>query len=549
MSPSSKSSSLNELLKPVIDSPPVVSVESEVEVLHELPTETLYLALKEADAETSLWFFENALPEQVQGLVDIDCWDGSEFLPDRFEEYFKNISLLSPLKIAEYMKQLDPEVVVRGLLDLCDVQDYDPQNPPELEDDHYLLTLDNKYLLVLKKKSPDIKESLFQWINKFSAANIELLRRHLESCKWEVASDLEEFGYRIKKGRLEEMGFVDYHEAIALYGFGQASALKKEMLASPLGPEEKFPPDLLGENPISDSENPQLLPRPISKSVWGEGFIRDCLGKVSNPKHRRILIMELLRTVNASLAADRVLHESLALIEEASTRARRYLELGLLYLCEGDSERGAKSLLEQPLDQVYRLGWLTISDLSRAAREIKTQYGTQIFGDIDSRILMSFADGRHPSLDSGLEKDLEIAEFPSFPSVLKVGSRLAELSALAHYVWTELEATLAFQSRPLVANESMYSRLLALLFRQASGGSISSGAITTNEWTEFSSKVDWVLLDKSVSLIAERMPERARALFAKRLKEHTADLRLYIESNPPTKIPDTRFFKSLIIAK
>ena len=544
-----KRSSLNELLTPVLEHPPAIAVENEVEVLRELPVETVYLALKSADAETALWFFENARPEQVQGIIDIDCWDGADFQIERYEEVFKTLTLLSPLKIGEYMKQLDPEIIVRGILDFCDVLDFDPQNPPDhVEEGQFLLTLDSKYFLHLKKNDPNLKEALFQWLNKFSAADIELLRRHLESAKWEVPSDLEEFAYQVKKGRLEEMGFVDYQEAIELYSVGQAASLKKQMLDDPLDVDTKFPKELLPSDDDSDLENPSLLPRPVSGKVWETGFIRDCLNQIPETERKRILLMELLRTVNAALAADRALHEDMPTIERVSQRSRKYIEIGLLYLSEGDATRGSQMMMRQPLAEVFRLGWLTVQDLSKAAADLKKNFGTAVFGSPDDRLLDALSGVRHPEIDETLLKDLSVKEFPSFEGVLRIGVRLAELAAVALYAWTELDAAMSFKSRPLTDGESLYSRFLTFVVRQSTGGQGGSQAITPDEWTTMAPKIDWAAVEKAVQIVTERAPERARALLQRRLKDLVSDAQFYLKQNA-SKFPDPRFFKALNFAK
>ncbi|MEZ4815189.1 MAG: DUF6178 family protein [Bdellovibrionota bacterium] len=66
---------------------PTISADKEVETLKMLPSETLFLALKEADTESALWVMENASARQIQGVIDLDCWRG-----DSFTERFSVIS-------------------------------------------------------------------------------------------------------------------------------------------------------------------------------------------------------------------------------------------------------------------------------------------------------------------------------------------------------------------------------------------------------------------------------------------------------------------------
>ena len=548
------STGLKTLLSQVLPNFPVVSPDTEVEVMQELPVETLYLALKNTDSETTLWFFQNAVPEQAQGLIDIDCWEGSEFLPERFEPYFKAIALCSPPKIAEYMKRLDPEVIVRSLMEYIEVRDYDPQNPPlDVPEQNLMLTLDNKYALVLKSENPEIREMLYLWMNKFSAADIELLRRHLESCKWEVASDLEEFGYQIKKGRIEDMGFVDYYEAIALYSRGKASTLKKELLDKPLAPDAKYPPEFTPNEDTSSVMNPEFLPEAISQPLFGEGFLKESLKGITDTRRKSIVLMEILRTMNASLAADKTLFEDLEKIAIHTRRARSYVELGLLYLADGNTSKGTSLLETQPVGQLYRLGWLAVQDIVTVASELSARTPPRLFGELDADLLTSLK-GRHPSLSDALRKDLQIKEetILSIEALIRIGARLTTLTVLDRYFGKDLENALVIGKHPLGTNESAYSRLLTGLFRQAcqrAGADVAFDArpLTSPEWETLAVGFNETEMRKLSELVASRCPDNAREHFKERLLALVDDLVFYMRSNGAKK-PDHRFFKALSFA-
>jgi hypothetical protein len=521
---------------------PSIQADMEVEVLHEIPVETLYLALKDSDAETALWFFQNALPEQVQGLVDIDCWEGSEFLPERFETYFKAMTLVTPPKLGRYMRELDPEVIVRGLLENVEVRDFDPQEPPQVPEKNLLLSPDNKYALIIKGESPNVREALRLWLDKFSSIDLELMRRHLEACKWEQASDLEEYAYQIKKGRLEDLGFVDYHEAISLYARGKAADLKHELLSQPLDKGSKYPPELMS---LEDAEiliSPEFLPEPVKGPMMDEGFLGEALKGIADPRHKSVLVMELLRTINAALAADRVLHESLARISQNVNRSRAYLELGLLYLADANASRASELLESQPLAQVHRLGWLALQDAVKAATEIRNSYGTRLFGEADESLLVRL-EGRHPELTQDLliRLGIKALTIASFEGLLKLGARLTALATIGRFFTDELSEALKLKSEPLAEGESGYSRLLTGLFKQASGGEFDVKGLNEEEWAELSLNFDGVKLDSFARVIVDRCPEAGRAHFRERLGNESGELKNVIEASKSR--PDRRFMK------
>jgi len=545
--------SLRSLVSGVVPQFPQVQPDNEVEVLQELPVETLYLALKDADPETSLWFYENAVPSQVQGLMDIDCWEGSQFLPERAAGFFKDLSFMHPVKLNEYMKGLDPEFVVRTLLEFCDVQDNDLQNPPEMDENQFIISPDNKYLLVLKTEDPGVREALGQWLNRLSASNLELMRRHLESCKWEQISDLEEFSYQIKKGRLEDMGFVDFHEALALYAFGSAAELRAKLLNDPISKNQKMRVRSI-EDAVEEGEatlNEEWLPTPLSDSLNADGFLAKALAEVKNTQLREILLQEILRTINSALAADQVLHLDLDSIRKSSARSRKYLDLGLTYISQGKVETGAQWLESQPLSEIYRLGWLVVQDLQRAVKQLSKVTTLAFFGNPEEAFLQDL-NTRHPVIDSTYSRELDIPAGPlvELPSVLKVGERLAQLGWVQKFFLESLDGTLEFSKRPLDPAESAYSRLATLLFRQSIGNpdaTLNSQPLTLEEWNLGVQSFNKDSFAKAANLIAEKAHEVARPIILKRMQS-IADDTDYFCKNSKGKMPDPRYFKGLNFA-
>lgn len=539
--------SLNALLGPVLSNVPQVQGDMQVEVLREIPTETLYLALKNADAQVVLWFFENAGPPQVQGLIDIDCWRGDHFVAERFEAYFKSISLLHPVKIAQYMRELDPEIIIRALLEYCDVVDVDLQNPPEVPEDQFMLTPDSKYALILKTDRPDLREMLYLWLNKLSAADIELMRRHLEACKWEQISDLEEFSYQVKKGRLEEMGFVDVHEAMALYAVGKASEVKKQILSNPLPPGAKSPSSQLNEDHIQISRD--FLPSPIEKPLFSDGFFTEVFKSIEDPQFKSVTLQELLRIINMALSADDLVHSSLDKIAMGSFRARRYVDLGLNFLCDGRVAEGEKILRNTPIQSIHRLGWLVAQDIVHAGAALKSLVGSHFFGGVDDAFRLHLV-GRHPELTREDFAELGISASTLFhpQSALTVGARMAELFHLAQFFQKDLGTSLELHSRPIKGNEeSIYQRLITALFRQAGGGDFLSLPLTQKEWPSLTKNFKKKKLRDALDLVESRVPPEARELFHRRMDELLSAVELHMGRSDGIDFPDPRFFRALAL--
>jgi hypothetical protein len=550
--------SLNSLLAKVLPRFPSVLPDSEVEVLKEVPVETLYLALKKTDLESMHWFYQHALPEQVQGIVDIDCWEGDAFLPERFQDVFTQMTSVSAVKLNDYMKRLDPEVIVRALLEWCEVLDFDPQEPPNVPEERLLFSPDSRYALVLTTDDPELREQIMQWMNRLATVDLDLLRRHLESCKWEQKSDLEEFGYRVKKGRLEEMGFVDRTEALALYATGQASELKRHLAESPLSPGTKRAAlqrrmdDEFGDAP---GFNEAFLPEAIAKPAFQEGFLATAFAKIEERDLRELLLAEFLRTLNASLAADGILRGPLEDITDAALRAREYIDLGLTYLSNAKSDDAALMLENYPMHDIFRLGWLLVQDLNAVAAEVRRAQPPALLGREDAEMLEALK-GRHPVLDGAQLAALGITgrKFLSPESILTTGLRLQELRTLGTFFSKDLAGALALGERPLQEEESAYSRLATGFAREAGGLTFATTPLTAEEWTKIAPAFAAVrgpaelALRQAAQVVAQRVPEGARTHFIRRMDSLLEDAVAALRANP-TRMPEARKFTALSLQK
>jgi len=501
---------LQSLIHNVLPEFPDSLPNNEVDILKEIPVETIYFALKTADEETALWLYENARVEQIQGLMDLDCWNGDQFKPEQYTKHFRLLAMASPQRIWELSKWVDPEIIVRGLMDMATIIDFDPQEPPDVDENSLILSPDSKYALILKTTDSNLKEAIFQWMNKISAVDIDLMRRHLESCKWEQLSDLEEYAYQMKKGRLEDIGFVERIDAIQLYSKGiNAPKLKQQMLANPLPHNSKSGTALI-DTPITTD----LLPEKMQQPLFSGGYLSETISGLENDTLKRNIYQELIRTINAMLVADDVLGSEIEVVGASTRRARLYIDLGLAYISDTDLPRSRELLPVHRIFDIYRLGWLLVQDLIKAAENIKSNFNPALFGEEDKKLL-SELNGRHPKLSNISLQNLDIEEedFVHLSGVTKIGERIAKLALLGVYFTKDLAPSLQADKDPLDTGESAYSRLLSGIFKQASGSEFSISPINDQEWKKLSAGFDASKAKTMITLLAERAPEESKELF------------------------------------
>ncbi len=538
-----------------------INVHNEEDLLKEIPSETLFLALKNASADITHWFFENAEPTQVRALIDLNCWESDKFLPDVFDLFFKNMAIQSPDKLADYLKSLDSEIWVRGLLSVADVGDFDPQNPPlDVPENELLLSPDSKYYLKLKTKDPSQKEALRIWLNSSSIADIDLQRKLLEACKWELISDLDEFQYQMKKGRLEELGFVDYFEAIALYAVGDTETFKTKLLANPFtnkiqSLKSKSVDDVELDNELDSTLLPDLI---LGSKTLGQSYFSEILNLFdSHSNERQLLQVELARTLNGALSADKLLPKSLESISEGIERSHSYLSLGLLILSKGQPKEAQNILLTQKFDFILRLGWLSVQDLVKASQALLKVYGLLIYDSADRDFLKALK-GRHPKLSVEILNNVDLnfkSELKNFDikSLLKLGQCVEQLGAFAVWVSTpEIRKFIGIPEYPFLVGESALVRLNNAIFRMSvdiKSDSFVGAPLSLKEWKLGSVAFNGEKYDLETESLIKQAPELLKPLLQKRIQSLGQELKSYLSTQKTKGLPDLRFFEALSFQK
>ena len=117
------------------------------------------------------------------------------------------------------------------------------------------------------------------------------------------------------------------------------------------------------------------------------GFTQQCLSKIQNPNLQHVLAAELVRTLNASLVADKALQFPLDIITETLHRNKCYFDVGLAFLSKGQINAGIEALECYPLFDVYHLGWCVMQDMARMASALTHEFGEFFFAELDRKLL------------------------------------------------------------------------------------------------------------------------------------------------------------------
>jgi hypothetical protein len=305
----------------------------------QLPVQELYYAIKEvglADAEELVAL---ASPLQVRGFIDLDVWERDALDERRLNAWIETLVDAGPEKLGAAVEALDPEAIALWLQRQARVYDLTIEQPPEQPEGHYYPTPDRFYLLDILPAGEEGKaiERAIDWLYR---ADLDLARRVIMSAKWEVPADLEEWAYRWRSGRMADLGYVDFYEALSIYRWLDPASVK-------LDEHSIVPPP---------PETPTELPAVLAGALDEGGFFAGALGTLTSETEITQLHAALVLLTNKAMAADLVEPGDFDAGKRVLERVVAYLGLGLEYLSRGDLVRAGEALRTIALERIFRVG-------------------------------------------------------------------------------------------------------------------------------------------------------------------------------------------------
>jgi hypothetical protein len=382
-----------------------------------LPVQDLYYAIKEVGLADAAELVALASPEQIRGFVDLDVWEKDVLDEQRLSSWLETLADAGPEKLASAIESIDPEAIALWLQKQARVWDVTIEQAPDEPEGHYYPTPDRFYLLDILPAGEDGKavERIVDWLYR---ADLELARRVVMSAKWELASDLEEWAYRWRSGRMADLGYVDFYEALSIYRWLDPATVK------------------LDENSISPPppDTPTELPAALALTLDEGGFFARALGTLASEAEVSSLQSALVLLVNKAMAADRVEPGDVDSGKIVLARATAYLGLGLEYLARGDVERAGRALRTIALERIFRVGVSLTLQLKTLADTLVEKGGVNPL-DLDAPhddIVLALRK-RRPEFPRALE-DAAINDTRPFRTLADIARAAAALEAIAQKV-------------------------------------------------------------------------------------------------------------------
>ncbi len=317
-----------------------------------IPVQDLYYAISEVGLADAYELVALATPEQLRGLVDLDVWNKDQLDETRMDAWLEALAEAGPEKLASVLEELDGELVALWLQRHAHVYDLTLDEVPEEPEGQFYPTHDRFFLLDILGTGEAGKalERLIDWIYR---ADLSLARRIMMSARWEQTADLEEHSYRWRTGRMADLGYAEYYDALGVYRFLDPATVKVDEGTQQPAVQEPF-----------------ALPTQLAAALDERALFGRALGTLVDEKIIERLQGHLMVLVNRVMAAERVPLSDMTGAQAALSRAVGYLDLGLEYLSKGDVARAGRALETVALERIFRVGLSLTLQLGRLGRTL-----------------------------------------------------------------------------------------------------------------------------------------------------------------------------------
>jgi hypothetical protein len=357
-------------------------------LMGKLPAQEVYLLLRELGREHAMELLPLLSPDQVTAIFDLDCWRGASFDGALAADWLQLIMSGGDEQILYMAQHLDFQLLVLILKKHVKVvrgpEDY-------LDDDARQEASQHFGGYELEFGDPEGAKAVSLFLEVLMRWDLEMCMGLLQAIRWEQETLLEEEVLQSRRGRLQDMGFPDPFEAVAVHAWLDPATFvvgeHRRAAGAPL--EEGPPPGFV----LSVPRPGQLL-----AEVLAAGLDVDTA-------------WELTFLLNRVMIAERIDVGDATQVREALSEVCHTLELALEHLCGSDVEGARRLFAETYLLSLYQLGFNLTLLLQRRLRKVLRSVIAPYL-DPPWRALADALQQRRPRFFAGIERPERGGERP-----------------------------------------------------------------------------------------------------------------------------------------
>jgi hypothetical protein len=328
-----------------------------VSAIRALPADEFFYVLHELGFPDALDVMVHGTAEQVQGALDLALWDRDRISTERADEWFTAMAQAPYETVTSWARGLDIELLALLIRQRARIYDLSLEEPPDEPEGSLFDTPDRLFTLELLGDE-QTQQATQHLVENLYRADQSMMRRILVGMRSEIDVELEETAFRWRSGRMADLGFVDFYEALEAYR--ELDPASVHLDPGPAAPTQ--PPD--------ESAKHLRLPVVMADRLASATPFARAVGGLTSEKEAADLHSALVALCNRVLSADRVSPGDDSQVTGVLARVAATLDLAVEFLSRGDDAAGVAAVRRVPLIKLFRLGVSLVGKLQKLARAL-----------------------------------------------------------------------------------------------------------------------------------------------------------------------------------
>jgi len=340
-----------------------------------LPADEFYYIVAERGFPDAIEILRHGSAEQIQTAFDFALWERDQISPRAAQTWIAAIADAPTERIYEWLTGMDTELMAFLIRQRAIIYNPITELPPEEPENVFWTTPDGAFQLDLRGNEEEQRITQ-RLVMALYEADVEQARTLLVGLPDELDSDLEETSYRWRNGRMQDLGFVDYYEALEIYRVLDPNMVK-------IGEGRDRQAAVPGAN-----EQVDVLRGPLAlvDAITDDSLFTRAAALITDAAMLAELHADVVFLSNRVLAAERIRPTDEAAIRDALTRMRATLDLGLEHICGGASDEKASKALETiALLRIFRVGASLITKVGEVVATLKREHPFAALAKASSR--------------------------------------------------------------------------------------------------------------------------------------------------------------------
>ena len=419
-----------------------------------LPPDEFFYVIHELGFPDAMEILVHGTPEQIQAVLDFSVWDRDRVAMAPSDEWLAALVEAPVEVLGKWAQGIDVELLAFLIRQRCRIYDLSLEEVPDEIESPLWNSPDRLFTLEFMGDQEQVRvtQHLVDSLYRYSPV---LMRRLLIGMRSENDAEMEETAYRWRAGRMADLGFVDFQEALGAYQELDPTTVR-------IGSERVASVRPHGE-PVDDVH--LRLPMVVTERLSGKTPFARAVAGLPTREEAAELHYALVALCNRVLSADQVNPSDEEAIRGVLDRLAATLDLAIEFLARGDSEREVAAVRSIPILILHRLGTSLIGKLRRLAHALRRKNpfavlapDLDIFETEDAEILASLTRTRplfprllDPTPASGLRPFATLADIATATRAVEraaaaielvtgLGIRPAQLSPEALHLLVETSA-------------------------------------------------------------------------------------------------------------